>query len=203
MRLHLRHWVLLLAIATIAACACSCGGFFVDPTISVIAVNPATPSLLTGQTMQFRAVATYSDATVSVLGSATWTSSNAAVLLINQNGVGTAVSAGSATVTATSGTGSGSTTVTVAVSPLTSIAVTPVNPTISRAAQTTQQFAAVGTFGDGSSGDITATVTWSSSNTAAATIGSNGLANLVGNGTTTIKAVSGTVSGTSVLTVTP
>lgn len=203
MRRPVLRWIAALSGLLAAACLCSCGGFFVDPTISVIAVNPATPSLLTGQTMQFTAVATYSDASVSVLGTANWTSSNATVLIIDQTGMAKAISAGSVTITATSGTGSGSTTATVAVSPITSIAVTPLNPTISRSAQTTQQFAAVATFGDGTSGDVTSSVTWSSTNTSAATIGSTGLANLVGNGTTTIKAVSGSITGSSLLTVTP
>lgn len=200
---RLRRSATLLFAAAIVLSQCSCGGFFVDPTISVIAVNPATPALLTGQIMQFTAVATYSDATVAVLGSASWTSSNAAVVLIDQTGLAHAVSAGSATITATSGTGSGSTTATVTVSPLVSITVSPLNPSISKTTQPTQQFAATGTFGDGSSGDISSTVTWSSSNTSVATIGSTGIASLAGPGTTTIKAVSGTVSGTTVLTVTP
>lgn len=202
--MRMRFWKLAGVLgATIVVVGLSSCSFFVDPTISVITVTPATPSLLVNQTQQFVAVATYSDGSQATLGSASWTTSNAAVLLIDSSGKATAVTAGSATVTATSGTGSGSTTVTVTVAPLTSIAVTPLNPSISKTAQATQQFTATGTYGDGSVADLTNTATWSSSNTAVATIGSTGIATFAGTGVTTIKAASGTVSGTSVLTVTP
>lgn len=65
-----------------------------------------------------------------------------------------------------------------------------------------QQFTATGLFGNGSTTDITGQVTWSSSNTAVATISSSGLATAVGPGTTTITATLLGVSGTATLTVT-
>lgn len=43
---------------------------------------------------------------------------------------------------------------------LTSIQITPANPSV--AAGSTQQFAAMGTFSDGSTSDLTASVTWTS-----------------------------------------
>jgi hypothetical protein len=86
---------------------------------------------------------------------------------------------------------------------LVSIAVTPANQTIAKG--TKQQFTATGTFSDSSTQNLTAAVTWSSSNTAAATIsnaaGSNGLATSVAAGSTTIKAVSGSASGSATLNV--
>jgi hypothetical protein len=84
---------------------------------------------------------------------------------------------------------------------LTSINVTPMNPTISDGNQ--QQFKATGNFGDGSTQDLTASVTWSSSDQNIATISAGGLATAVGTGTSTIKAVSGSVPGSTLLTVTP
>ena len=55
--------------------------------------------------------------------------------------------------------------------------------------------------------NLTSSVTWNSSETAVATIsntaGSNGLANVNGVGTTTIRATSGSISGSTTLTVTP
>lgn len=65
-----------------------------------------------------------------------------------------------------------------------------------------QQFTATGLFGNGSTTDITGQVTWSSSNTAVATISSSGLATAVGPGSTTITATLLGVSGTATLTVT-
>lgn len=84
---------------------------------------------------------------------------------------------------------------------LSSIAVTPATPSITVAA--TQQFTATGTYSNGSKADITASVTWSSSDTAIATVVStSGLATAVAAGTPTITATSGSVSGNTVMTVT-
>jgi plastocyanin len=88
---------------------------------------------------------------------------------------------------------------------LSSIAVSPQNPSI--AAGTTEQFTAMGTFSDGSTQDLTSQVTWSSSNpnvaTVANTAGQQGLASSIGPGTSSIAAALGTVSGSTILTVTP
>ena len=51
--------------------------------------------------------------------------------------------------------------------------------------------------------DISSSVTWLSSNSAVVTISSNGLATAVSIGITTISAASGTISGTSTMTVNP
>jgi YD repeat-containing protein len=83
---------------------------------------------------------------------------------------------------------------TVTLPTVVSISVTPVNPTI--AAGLTQQFAAVGTLSDGSTQDLTTSVSWSSSNSSVATIsngtGNQGLATSVSQGTTVIVATLGT-----------
>ena len=69
---------------------------------------------------------------------------------------------------------------------LTSIAVTPNNPTISTGA--TQQFTATGTYSDSSTQNITSQVSWNSSTPAVATINASGLASGVSAGNTTISA---------------
>jgi len=56
--------------------------------------------------------------------------------------------------------------------------------------QATQQFSATATFGNNSTGDVTSSVTWTSSSTGVATIDSSGLATAVALGTTTITAKS-------------
>ena len=83
---------------------------------------------------------------------------------------------------------------------LTSITVAPANPSI--AAGTTQQFTATGNYDNGTTQDLTSSVTWTSSTTSAATINSAGLATAVAVGASTITATSGSVSGSTVLTVT-
>jgi autotransporter passenger strand-loop-strand repeat protein len=82
---------------------------------------------------------------------------------------------------------------------LQSIAVTPGNPSVTVGNNPT--FTAIGTFSDNSTQALTG-VTWSSSNQAVATIGSNGTATTLTAGSTTITATDGTVSGTTTLTVT-
>jgi hypothetical protein len=71
------------------------------------------------------------------------------------------------------------------------------------AAGLTEQFTATGTYTDGSTQNLTASVTWASSSTAAATIAAGGLATTVAAGTTTISATSGGVTGNTTLTVLP
>jgi hypothetical protein len=84
---------------------------------------------------------------------------------------------------------------------LKSIAVTPANPT--EPINSSVQFTATGTFSDNSTKDITATVTWASSNTDAATINAAGLVTVGGTAglTTTISATLNEVTGSTLLTV--
>ena len=86
---------------------------------------------------------------------------------------------------------------------LTSISVTPANPSIPQGA--TQQFVATGSFSSGPQ-DLTASVTWTSSATSVATVsnsaGSQGLAAGTAQGASTITATLNSISGTASLTVT-
>jgi trimeric autotransporter adhesin len=64
------------ALATLAL-AISCRGFFVNPTLSSLAIGPANLSLSPSQAYQMVATATYSDGTTGdVTGQAVWTSSS-------------------------------------------------------------------------------------------------------------------------------
>jgi hypothetical protein len=92
-------------------------------------------------------------------------------------------------------------TFTAATATLKSIAVTPTNPT--EPISSSVQFTATGTFSDNSTKDITATVTWASSNTEAATINTAGLVTVGGTAglTTTISATLNEVTGSTLLTV--
>ncbi len=82
---------------------------------------------------------------------------------------------------------------------LSSIAITPAAPTV--AIHGSQNFVATGTYSDGSTSVITSSVTWASSDTVVATINTSGIATAVANGTTTITAILGTITGTTTLTV--
>jgi uncharacterized protein YjdB len=177
-------------------------------TLVSIAVNPSAPSIAGGATQQFHATGTYSDGSVkSLTATATWTSSKTTVATIAAGGLATGVATGTSTITATSGTISGTATLTVTsgsggggTGTLVSIAVTPASPSIAVGA--TQQFKATGTYSDGTTADITATVSWSSSSTSVATISAAGLAKGIGAGSSTIHATSGSITGSATLTVT-
>jgi hypothetical protein len=84
---------------------------------------------------------------------------------------------------------------------LVSIAVTPANASIAKGA--TQQFTATGTYSDSSTQNLTSAVTWSSTSTSVVTITTGGLATGVATGSTTIQAASGSINGSTDLTVTP
>lgn len=85
---------------------------------------------------------------------------------------------------------------------LVSIAVTPANPTINTGA--TQQFAATGTYSDGTTPDVTVASTWASSAPAVATVSNvppnKGLAQALTVGSTLVSATIGAVSGHTTLT---
>jgi YVTN family beta-propeller protein len=83
---------------------------------------------------------------------------------------------------------------------LESIVVTPVDPTLVKGA--IQPFIATGIYSDGSTQNLTSTVTWSSGTATVATINSSGVATGVGAGTSTIGATLGNVFGSTTLTVT-
>jgi murein DD-endopeptidase MepM/ murein hydrolase activator NlpD len=166
-----------------------------------IAVTPTTPSVAEGNTIQFTATGTFSDgSTQNMTDSVTWASSNAAAT-VNSAGLAKGVTAGqSATISATEGSISGSTSLSVTLAVLVSIAVTPVGPSIGPG--NTQQFTGTGKFSNGSTQDLTDSVTWASSNTSAATISATGLATGVTAGqSTTVSATKDTISGSTTLTV--
>ena len=83
---------------------------------------------------------------------------------------------------------------------LQSLQVAPATPSV--ALGNPKQFKATGTYSDGTTQDLTSTATWTSSQTSVATISANGLVNTKATGTSTIMATSGSVSGSTTLTVT-
>jgi Bacterial Ig-like domain (group 2) len=201
----------LTSLAFVAGCGGGGGGGGSTSTPTAITAVTAScnpTSVLTGQTSQCTATVT---GTGSYNSAVTWSVSgvqggNSTVGSISTSGLYTAPSVVPATspvtVTATSTedtTKSGSPAITIGPG-LVSIQVTPAYP--SATVGGTQQFAASGTFSDSSTKNLTGTVTWSSSSAAAATVNTSGLATAAAVGTTTIKAASGSVNGSTSLVVT-
>ena len=182
------------------AVALGCDSFFVDPTLTSMAVGPQSPSLLVTQSIQLTATGTYNDgSTKNITNSALWSSSNTAVAGVSSSGKVTAAATisnppGSATITASSGTQSASTTLTVNTGALQSIALTVSggSTSITAAAGTTISLVAKGTYaGSSTPQDITSQVTWTVANT---TI----LVMTAGSGSGTIQQGSASGSSTTV-----
>ena len=174
--------------------------------LTSIAVTPATPSMPLGLKQQFTAMGTYSDGTSSdITNSATWSSDDSTVATINASGLAMGVIPGSVAITASlidssSNEQSATTTLTITDATLTALAITPVNPSLAKGL--TKQFMATGTYSDGTSPDVTTSVTWSSANTLVATVNASGLASGVAIGSSVITASLGSDETTTELNIT-
>ncbi|HEV2490892.1 MAG TPA: Ig-like domain-containing protein [Candidatus Acidoferrales bacterium] len=185
-----------------------CGGqsqVTIQVNLQAIQIIPSNPSVAAGLTQQFQATGKYSDGSNKDLtASATWSSSNQAAASVSATGLASTNTQGTSTVSATFGKVTGTTLLTIARSNLVSLAVVP--PTASIAANTTTVFKATGTFTDGSTQDVTNTVSWSSSATTVASVSNNipteGTARGLTPGSSTITASSGKISGSASLMVT-
>ena len=192
-----------LATAVIFACIACNGPFFVSPVLTSVQVGPAGANVIVGATQQYQATGTYNDGSVKSLSNTVWSTSPAAFATINSAGLLTAISPGSVTVTASSGTASGTVTMTVLSAPLQSITVTPANPTVSLSSGgVTKAFSATGRYTDGTTQDLTNSVTWSSTSVTVATIDQTGLATGRSVGTTDIQASTSNIVGFTKLSVT-
>lgn len=175
-------------------------------TLTSLAVTPADPTVAAGLTQPFVAIGTFSDgSTQDLTTQVTWSSSNPAVASIDATGLATGLVTGVTTVSASLSGVSGSTTLTVSPAVLVSLAVTPLDPSFFSSGRT-RQFIATGTFSDGSTGDVTEQVTWTSSNPAIAavsnTAGTRGLLQgTTGVGPVTVQAAAGAVVASTVVTI--
>jgi hypothetical protein len=199
------------------------------PNLVSIAITPATSptSLAMGAKRQFTATGTYTDkSTANITNSVSWISSDTTKAAFSATKPGQLIAnsttQGPTNIKATCGPSpqcspvvtSNTVAVNITQAVLSSITVTPKNPSVPTGT-TNFQFTATGKYSDGTTqqlpynGDanhVAATsLTWSSSAPNAATIDSStGMADVIGtSGTTSIKATSGTIVGSTVLTVAP
>jgi trimeric autotransporter adhesin len=142
--------------------------------VSVV-LAPTNVNLPLGLTQQFSANATFSDGTIQdVTGTATWKSSSSSIASITASGFATAKNVGSTNITVTFESVTATTPLTVNAANLTSISIQPSNGSIAQG--TKIQLAAIGTFNDGGTRDVTHQATWSVSDPSVVNIGaSNGL----------------------------
>ena len=167
--------------------------------VATVSVTPSQSTLTIGQTVTL--VASPLDAAGQPLSgrAVTWTSGSPSIASVSGTGVVTAVSTGSAVITATIDGINGLASVVVNPAPPASVTVTPSSRTLTVGQTVTLSATARDAGGTVIAG---APITWSSSNTAVATVSSSGVVSAVGAGSATITATSGTASGTSAITVT-
>lgn len=172
--------------------------------VTGVSISPESATILgIGNTQQITATISPANATNQTL---TWSSSNNNIATVNSSGLVTAVAVGSATITATTQDGSFTDTseITIeAVTQVTSISVSLGSSTVASGA-TTQATETV------SPAEATnKTVTWSSSNTAIATVNSSGLVTANSSGIAGVSTIRATatdgsgVFGEAELTVSP
>jgi hypothetical protein len=176
------------------------GGEIVTPApiLTSITVSPTTCSLASGFSQQMTALGGYKDGSSAyITGSATWSSSDESIATISSSGIVTAKALGNVTITATSGAFSATAGVTVGNAVVTSISITPETSTL--VLGDSKQMAAMGTYSDMTTADITNSAVWSADSALGVT--SAGMITATSSGVTA-KVYASTVLATGVASVT-
>src|SRR6266850_832006 len=191
-----------LALIALGSCAKSSGhGTPVGPTpVASVVVSPTSATISTAGTTSL--TATEKDAHGDPLSGrvVTWSSDHTGVATVDANGLVTGVAAGAATITATCEGVTGTAAITVSSVPVASVTVSPASAGVDEGSTT--QLTATPKDGGGTplAGRV---VTWSSANTAVATVNASGLVTgVAAGGPVTITATCETKTGTSDITVT-
>ncbi|MBE8725042.1 Ig-like domain-containing protein [Flavobacterium hungaricum] len=166
--------------------------------VTGVLVSPTTATVGLGSTQQLNSTIAPANATNQ---NVTWTSSNTAVATVNSSGLVTAVTAGTTTITVKTvdGNKTATSTIMVAAIPVASVSVSPT--TASLYAGNTQQLSVTIAPANATNKNVT----WSSNNTAVATVNSAGLVTAVSAGTATITATTqdGNKTASTTITVNP
>ena len=188
------------ALLATLALTVSCTGFFVNPTLSSIAVGPASPTIETGKTgntIQMTVFGTNNDGSTTNSPSVSWSVTPTSVATISTSGLVTSVSTGTATVTATANQNpsiTGTQTVTVTVGCISSITLSQTSGTVTTNVPTLSLTANAVTCNG--TVPVTDVATWTSSNTSLATVSAGTVSIVPGltmSGNVTITATIGNV----------
>ncbi|EQA72229.1 Ig-like domain-containing protein [Leptospira noguchii] len=168
--------------------------------LTSIEVSPTLPSIAKGLTQKFTAIGIFTDnSKKDITDQVTWKSSSGIASVSNvsgNKGLSQTHAVGKSTITANLDKISSKTELTVTPAVLTSIQISPVNPSLAKGL--TEKFSATGIYSDNSKADITSSVTWFSSDNSIAAISnaqkSQGNAYGAVRGITDIKATLGNVT---------
>ena len=174
------------------------------PVVTTVTVAPPSASVAAGATVSLQATVKDQNGALMPGQSIDWSTSNAAAATVSSSGVVTGVAAGSATITATSSGKVGTSSITVTAAPppapvVTTVTVSPPSASIVAGGTVSLQATVKDQNGNVMSGQ---SVSWSTSNAAAAIVGSSGIVTGVAAGSATITATSSGKTGTSSVTVT-
>ena len=204
-----RTCLILLALALgLTANLTGCGATQMGPIqahapakrLLSVAITPHTSAIALGNNLQFRAIALFSDhSKTDVTGTAFWMSAQPKVASINAAGMAISKAIGATSISAVYESEGASSILTVAPPALASIAVTPRTPSLTP--NHSVQLSAIGIFTDGTSQDLSSTVTWSSTPTSVLTISATGLATANSPGAATVTASEGSITGSDALAV--
>jgi uncharacterized protein YjdB/alpha-tubulin suppressor-like RCC1 family protein len=166
--------------------------------VASVHVTPAGDTILIGATTQLAAEARDSAGGVLAGRAIAWSSTAVGTATVSGTGLVTGVGAGTALIVATSEGRADTSTVLVSPLPVESVSVTPSTDSL-HPAQSVQLAA---TLFDSTGAEVTGrAVSWSSSDSAVATVDASGLVTAVAVGAATITATSEGVNGTAAITV--
>jgi uncharacterized protein YjdB len=174
------------------------------PLQAVTVTIPAPATLDVGGTTQARATGTFADGTSSdITEQCAWSAASTTVASVSNTagtrGLVSALGAGTTAITATLQGVQGSATITVRTPVTYRLVVAPATASVNVGA--TQAFTASRVGSDGSTADVTASATWTSSSPTVASIAGATATGVIA-GTTTITASAAGLTGTATLTVT-
>ena len=171
-------------------------------------ITPSPVVLALGQTQQLTVKATMTDGTLEdVTHEVTWSIADPSVVTIDSNGLVSTLKAGNSSFTANLGAAGGSaaigvsSTVSVSAAVLKSLQITAHE--LAMPLGTSQQLAAMGTFTDGSSRDLSAAALWSSSAASIVSLTATGDASALARGSATVSVTTGGISTSIGLSVGP
>jgi hypothetical protein len=195
-----------LGAATISATLNTVSGMdtvaVVAPTLNSISISPSGASIPLGLNQQLSALGTYSDgSTQDLTNSVQWASSSPTIVSFSGSGMATADALGTAMVAATSGTISATSQLQVIPPIVVSFTVAPPSSLLALGAR--EQLTALATFSDGTTQDMTTSVSWSSENPAIANISNQGLLEADQVGDTVVSVSSDSVTGSANVSVKP